>query len=79
MIKGNPAEIGVLAQSEEVAARGVDSTGSFKDPGAIVRGLARASAAIVVMTGPVDYISDGDIVLSVSNGHDYVSCQALLY
>lgn len=72
VIKGNPAEIGALAESEEVAARGVDSTGKFKDPVGMVRQLARTRAAIVVMTGEVDYLSDGNIVLTASNGHHYL-------
>ena len=85
VIKGNAGEIGYLAKSTEVMSRGVDSTGSgFKDPAAVVKALARQRgglrqrtllipAAIIVMTGVSDYISDGNIVLKVSNGHELVS------
>lgn len=71
MIKGNAAEIGALAESSEVTARGVDSVGKgFKDPAAVVRDLARKRRAIIVMTGVSDYVSDGATVLKVSNGHE---------
>jgi len=74
VIKGNAAEIGALARSSEVAARGVDSVGKgFKDPATVVRNLARERNAIVVLTGEVDYISDGEVVLKTSNGHELVS------
>ncbi|WVR00279.1 hydroxyethylthiazole kinase [Kwoniella sp. CBS 9459] len=69
IIKGNAAEIGAMAKSTEVASRGVDSVGSgFADPGAVVKALARKRAAIIVLTGEKDYISDGSIVIKISNG-----------
>lgn len=37
-----------------------------------MRELARRRAAIIVMTGEVDYISDGEAVYTVRNGHKYV-------
>ncbi|KAL7418408.1 thiamine biosynthetic bifunctional enzyme [Cryptotrichosporon argae] len=71
IIKGNAAEIGALAQSTEVLSRGVDSVGAgFADPGSVVKALARKRGAVVVLTGKHDYISDGEVVLRVSNGHD---------
>lgn len=71
MIKGNAAEIGALAQVAGVQSRGVDSVGKgFDDPAAVVRNLARQRAAIVVLTGEVDYLSDGDVVLRTRNGHE---------
>jgi thiamine-phosphate diphosphorylase/hydroxyethylthiazole kinase len=73
VIKGNAAEIGALARSSEVAARGVDSVGKgFRDPGAVVRALARERNAVVVLTGETDYLSDGNVVLRTSNGHELV-------
>ncbi|WVF73102.1 hydroxyethylthiazole kinase [Kwoniella sp. CBS 6097] len=69
IIKGNAAEIGAMAKSTEVASRGVDSVGSgFADPGAVVKALARKRAAIIVLTGEKDYISDGSVVIKISNG-----------
>lgn len=71
VIKGNPAEIGALAESTEVASRGVDAVGGgFANPGQVVKVLARRKNAIVVMTGKHDYISDGETVLKTSNGVD---------
>ncbi|OWZ67387.1 hydroxyethylthiazole kinase [Cryptococcus neoformans] len=73
IIKGNAGEIGFMAKSTEVASRGVDSVGSgFSDPGAVVKALARKQAAIIVLTGEHDYISDGSTTLKISNGHHYL-------
>lgn len=69
MIKGNAAEIGALANSTEVSARGVDSVGRLSDPAALVRKLAKERRCIVVMTGAEDYISNGTTVLRCTNGH----------
>ncbi|KAI0371158.1 Hydroxyethylthiazole kinase [Pilatotrama ljubarskyi] len=70
VIKGNAAELGALANSTEVQAKGVDSVGSgFADPAAFVRNLARKERAIIVLTGVKDYVSDGTVVVRLSNGH----------
>ena len=66
VIKGNAGEIGVLSGSGG-AVRGVDSSSS-DDTASAVRKLARVQGCIVVATGPVDYVSDGDVVLELSNG-----------
>ncbi|KAI0674972.1 Hydroxyethylthiazole kinase [Trametes maxima] len=70
VIKGNAAELGALANSTEVQAKGVDSVGAgFADPITFVRNLARKERAIIVLTGVVDHISDGTTVVRLSNGH----------
>ncbi|KAL7410375.1 putative thiamine biosynthetic bifunctional enzyme [Mrakia frigida] len=70
IIKGNAGEIGALLGSTEVTTRGVDSgAGGFKDPAAIVKTLARKERSVVVMTGEVDWISDGETVVKLSNGN----------
>ncbi|KAI0745504.1 Hydroxyethylthiazole kinase [Earliella scabrosa] len=70
VIKGNSGELGALANSTEVQAKGVDSVGSgFADPAGFVRNLARKERAIVVLTGVTDYVSDGTTVVRLSNGH----------
>ncbi|EIM83062.1 thiamine biosynthetic bifunctional enzyme [Stereum hirsutum FP-91666 SS1] len=70
VIKGNAAEIGALAKSEEVKAQGVDTLGpGFKDPSSVVRLLARQERCVVVLSGPTDYVSNGSTVLRLSNGH----------
>jgi len=70
VIKGNAAEIGALADSDEVKAQGVDSLGGFKDASKVVRTLARTHRCIVLLSGPTDYISDGSTVIRLSNGHE---------
>ncbi|KAK4686500.1 thiamine-phosphate diphosphorylase / hydroxyethylthiazole kinase, partial [Tremellales sp. Uapishka_1] len=73
VIKGNAGEIGAMAESTEVKSRGVDSAGpGFSNPAAVVRGLARKRACVVVLTGETDYVSDGEIVMKMSNGHQLV-------
>ncbi|KAI0779860.1 Hydroxyethylthiazole kinase [Fomes fomentarius] len=70
VIKGNSGELGALANSKEVQAKGVDSVGSgFADPAGFVRNLARKERAIIVLTGVTDYVSDGTTVVRLSNGH----------
>ncbi|PIA14168.1 TMP-TENI-domain-containing protein [Coemansia reversa NRRL 1564] len=70
VIKGNASEIAALAGSEEVKSRGVDSLGSgFSDPVAVVTEYSRRQRCVVVMTGAVDYLSDGRSTFAIRNGH----------
>ncbi|GJE94913.1 Hydroxyethylthiazole kinase [Phanerochaete sordida] len=69
VIKGNAGELAALADSAEVQAKGVDSVGGFADPARFVRDLARAHRCIVVLTGVVDWVSDGTHVARLANGH----------
>ncbi|KAL5523852.1 hypothetical protein ACEPAG_8025 [Sanghuangporus baumii] len=74
VIKGNPAEIGTLANSDEVKSRGVDSAGSgFANPAPMLRELARKERCVIAMTGKTDWVSDGSVTISSSNGHEYLS------
>lgn len=67
VLKGNAGEIGVLAGiGGEV--RGVDSGGCVGDPASVVLACARKYGTVVVMTGPEDFISDGERTLVVKNG-----------
>lgn len=71
VIKGNAAELAALASSPEVKSKGVDSVGSgFSNPSTFVRNLARKERCIIVMTGPIDYVSDGTSVVMLKNGHE---------
>ncbi|KAG5652357.1 hypothetical protein H0H81_005334, partial [Sphagnurus paluster] len=71
VIKGNAGELAALANSNEVLTKGVDSLGSgFKDPISFVRTLARKERCVIVLTGPVDYISDGTTVVALCNGNE---------
>jgi len=54
----------------QVQSRGVDSVGKgFTDPAKIVKLLALRERCVVVMTGPVDWVSDGYNTFSLHNGH----------
>ncbi|GAA5909387.1 hypothetical protein JCM5296_007021 [Sporobolomyces johnsonii] len=69
IIKGNASEIGALAGSSEVQARGVDSVGQgFKDPATVVKSLAAREKLIVAMSGETDYVSDGQTTFAIANG-----------
>ncbi|KAF8070002.1 thiamine biosynthetic bifunctional enzyme Thi4 [Lyophyllum atratum] len=71
VIKGNAGELATLANSQEVLTKGVDSVGSgFKDPVGFVRTLAKKERCVIVLTGPIDYISDGVSVVALRNGHE---------
>ncbi|KAH9994971.1 thiamine biosynthetic bifunctional enzyme [Russula compacta] len=73
VIKGNAAEIGALANSNEVKPQGVDSLGGFENAPKVVRSLARTHRCIVLLSGPTDYLSDGSTVIRLSNGHELLS------
>ncbi|KAF8198122.1 thiamine biosynthetic bifunctional enzyme Thi4 [Pholiota molesta] len=69
VIKGNAGELAALAGTTEVESRGVDSVGpGFKDPEAFVKRLAKRERCVIVLTGPTDYISDGERVAILQNG-----------
>ena len=67
VLRGNPGEIATLvgAQAE---VRGVESIGTRVESAELARTAARAFGVIASVTGPVDYVSDGERVLAVSNG-----------
>ncbi|KAJ2807793.1 thiamine biosynthetic bifunctional enzyme [Coemansia guatemalensis] len=70
VIKGNAGEIAALAGLTEVRSRGVDSVGSgFSDPAAVVAEYSRRQRCVVVMTGAIDYLSDGRSTFAIRNGH----------
>lgn len=67
VIRGNASEIGALTNSN-VRSRGVDSTETSNGALESARLLARLSNSVVTITGPTDYITDGERVETVSNG-----------
>ncbi|KAH8434105.1 bifunctional hydroxyethylthiazole kinase/thiamine-phosphate diphosphorylase [Aspergillus melleus] len=73
LIKGNEGEIRQVYGSSGVTQRGVDSGPSNLDSQAkatLARDLARREHNVVLLTGAVDYLSDGERVLAVENGHE---------
>src|SRR5206468_1736779 len=57
----------VMAHARE-EVRGVESMSTGLEPAELAREAARQLGAIASVTGPVDYVSDGERVLAVSNG-----------
>ena len=68
-IRGNASEILVLAGATAEKTKGVDSTRNSADALAPARQLALATGAVVAVTGPVDYVTDGKETIALANGH----------
>ncbi|HGV9227029.1 hydroxyethylthiazole kinase [Citrobacter amalonaticus] len=66
-IRGNASEILALA-GESSGGRGVDATDPVAAALPAAQILARQTGAVVVVTGEVDYITDGERTLSVTGG-----------
>ncbi|TEY51142.1 hypothetical protein BOTCAL_0270g00030 [Botryotinia calthae] len=72
VIKGNEGEIKTVSGSL-IQQRGVDSgssTSSLVEKATIVRDLALRERNVVLMSGAVDILSDGERTLAISNGHE---------
>ena len=72
VIKGNESEILTILQHPVGAQKGVNSTTSRltgPDKARAVKKLAARERNVVVMTGLLDYVSDGERVYVVANGH----------
>lgn len=63
---GNAGEIATIA-GLEAEVRGVESLGG--DARTAVREAAKSLGATVAATGPTDFVSDGERVVAVENGH----------
>ncbi len=68
-IRGNASEILVLAGATGEKTKGVDSTRDSADALAPARQLALATGAVVAVTGPIDYVTDGRQTVALANGH----------
>jgi hydroxyethylthiazole kinase len=68
VIRGNQAEIAALTGLSSLA-RGVDAVGNLEQAPAVVRQLATETGTIVVASGATDYLSDGNTVIAIDNGH----------
>jgi hydroxyethylthiazole kinase len=69
VLRGNAAEIAALA-GRTAEIRGVESIGTADSPAELARAAAKALGCTAAVTGPVDHVSDGENVLTVSNGHE---------
>jgi len=72
IVRGNLAEISVFA-GLEWAGKGVDSSFDPGLPGEIVRAAAQKIGSVVVGTGKIDYASDGKRIISIANGHPFMT------
>lgn len=68
IIRGNASEIMTLAGDAGSAARGVDSTAKSDVAGSAARTLAMKHACAVVVSGEVDYVTEGGAKVRVLGG-----------
>lgn len=70
VIRGNGSEILTLAQHAQAGeGRGVDSLQGSDAAVEAARTLAVETGAVVAVTGAVDYVTDGERVAEIYNGH----------
>lgn len=68
ILRGNLAEMaGVGGMTSDI--KGVDSVGAGASGSAIAFSVAKNLGLVAVVTGPTDYISDGNRLIHVKNGH----------
>ena len=72
VVRGNAGEIGSLA-GRGGAVRGVDSLAAPPDAAAVAREAARSWGAVVALTGPCDFVSDGERSVVCENGHPWLA------
>lgn len=68
IVRGNSGEIGALL-GLEAEVKGVESVRGVEKPAEASRQAARLWKAVVAITGKRDFVSDGERVLGVDNGH----------
>jgi hydroxyethylthiazole kinase len=68
VLRGNAGEIATLVGAY-AEVRGVESIGTGMEPAELARTAARSLGVVASVTGPIDYVSDGERVLAVVNGH----------
>jgi hydroxyethylthiazole kinase len=69
VVRGNAAEIATLA-GRDAEIRGVESIGADVSAEELATEAAIALGCVAAVTGPTDYVSDGERVIAVSNGHE---------
>ena len=72
IVRGNQAEVTTLAGGI-ADIQGVDSLESGEAPVELFRELAEAANAVICVTGPVDWVTDGSRVLRIENGDPMMS------
>lgn len=72
VIRGNAAEISAMAGSASLS-KGPESLVSSHDVIEQAKMVAKKYKTIVAMTGQTDYVTDGDLVYALHNGHEYLT------
>ena len=72
VLRGNQGEIATLV-GVEAEVRGVESIGVDGEPSELARAAGLNLGLVASVTGPVDYVSDGEEVVSISNGHELLA------
>lgn len=67
VLRGNAGEVATLI-GVAAEVRGVESIGAGEDTAELARRAGETLGLVASVTGPVDHVSDGRTVLSVSNG-----------
>jgi hydroxyethylthiazole kinase len=67
IVRGNASELIALAGGA-VVGKGVDTTADSGDAVTSIAALARATGAVVAVSGPVDYLTDGSRTVAVPGG-----------
>ncbi|MCM3147933.1 hydroxyethylthiazole kinase [Bacillus sp. FSL W8-1143] len=73
VVRGNAAEIAHLLEVDGWESKGVDAKAANGDVSALVKQAARTLQTVVVITGEVDVVSNGEDVLSIHNGHEWLT------
>lgn len=68
IIRGNASEVSALLNDEQ-KTKGVDAVDSISDVGEIAKKVAQHYSTVVVVTGAIDYVTDGKRMATVENGH----------
>ena len=68
IIRGNASEIMALVDAS-VKSKGVDSSASSNDALDSAKRLAKETGAVVVISGEIDYITDGETIHTVDGGN----------
>jgi hydroxyethylthiazole kinase len=71
-LRGNAGEVATLVGAR-AEVRGVESISTGLAGAELAREAARRLGVVASVTGPVDHVSDGERVLSVSNGHQLLA------
>ena len=77
VIRGNASEI-IALSGLGGQGRGVDATDPVEAAETAARALARRTGAVVAVSGPVDFVTDGASAYRVLNGHALMPCVTAL-